>query len=132
MKNQQKIALVTGGSRGLGKNMAVALAKRGIDAVITYNANAKAADEVVNEIHSLRRKAKAFQLDTTLTNTFDRFLADVTGWLSNEYGHAKFDFLINNAGTALYSAIADVTDDQLNQVFDIHYKDYFLLTQKAL
>src|SRR5690606_11827783 len=54
------------------------------------------------------------------------------GWLSNEYGHAKFDFLINNAGTALYSAIADVTDDQLNQVFDIHYKGVFLLTQKAL
>src|SRR6187402_15099 len=95
MKN--KIALITGGSRGLGKNMAIATAKKGIDLIITYNSNKEAADQVVKEIQSLGQKAKAFQLDTSDITKFDGFINDITTYTKAEYGTAGFDFLINNA-----------------------------------
>lgn len=132
MNTQNKIALVTGGSRGLGKNMAIALATRGIDVVITYNANKQAADEVVKQIQSLGRKGNALQLDTSNIALFDDFTKELNGLLSKEYGSSRFDFLINNAGTALYSPASDVTPDQMDAVYNIHYKGVFFLTQKAL
>ena len=131
MSTQNKIALVTGGSRGLGKNMAIALAKKGLDVVITYNTNKEAAENVVSEIQRLGKKATAFQLDTSDITKFDSFLKILGEWLTKD-GRGKFDFLINNAGPALYSPATDVTPEQMDGIYNIHYKGVFFLTQKAL
>ena len=127
-----KIALVTGGSRGLGRNMVINLAKKGIDVVFTYNSNREKADEVVAEIQSLGQKAKAFQLDTSNVKVFDGFFKQITEYLKVQSGSAKFDFLINNAGTALYAPFAETTEAQFDEVMNIHYKGVFFFTQKAL
>lgn len=132
MSTKNKIALVTGGSRGLGKNMALALAKKGIDVVLTYNTNKEAADKVVAEIQSLGQKAFAFQLDTSNIKLFDHFIQQVTAQLQAQTGSPNFDFLINNAGTALYALAKDTTEEQMDAIFNIHYKGVFFLTQKAL
>ena len=132
MSTKNKIALVTGGSRGLGKNMSLALAKKGIDVILTYNSNKEAAVKVVSEIESLGQKAVAFQLDTSNINTFDNFVKQTTEYLQEHTGSPKFDFLINNAGTALYSLIAETSEQQLDNIFNIHYKGVFFLTQKFL
>lgn len=132
MNTKNKIAVITGGSRGLGKNMAIAIAKKGIDVVVTYNSNKEKADEVVSEIESLGQNAFAFQLDTRNVSTFDAFINEVTGYLQEKTGSPNFDFLINNAGTALYAPITEVTENQVEEIFDIHYKGVFFLTQKAL
>jgi NAD(P)-dependent dehydrogenase (short-subunit alcohol dehydrogenase family) len=132
MSTKNKIALVTGGSRGLGKNMAIALAKKGIGVILTYHSNQKAANEVISEIQSMGQKAVAFQLDTKNTKSFDRFMQQVTEYLQMQTGSRNFDFLVNNAGTALYAPVTDVTEEQLDEIVDIHYKGVFFLTQKAL
>ena len=129
---KSKIALVTGGSRGLGRNMAIGLAKKGIDVVFTYNSNKQKADEVVAEIQSLGQKAMAFQLDTGNVKAFDEFFKQITEYLKEKTGSANFDFLINNAGTALYAPFAETTEAQFDDVMNIHYKGVFFLTQKAL
>ena len=127
-----KIALVTGGSRGLGKNMSVALAKKGIDIVLTYHTNKEAADAVVTEIRALGRKAFALQLDTSDTGQFDSFMQDFTSLLQELGGKPFFDYLVNNAGTALYAPLGDVTEAQMDAIYNIHYKGVFFLTQKML
>lgn len=132
MDTKNKIAVVTGGSRGLGKNMSIALAKKGMDVVLTYNANKEAADKVVAEIQSLGQKAFALQLDTSNVKTFDNFIQQVTVHLKEKTGNPNFDFLINNAGTALYALAKDTTEEQLDAIFNIHFKGVFFLTQKAL
>lgn len=132
MSTKNKVALLTGGSRGLGKNMSIALAKKGIDIVLTYNSNKEEADKVVNEIQSLGRKAAAFQLNTSDMNSFDAFVKQVTDHLQKETGSQNFDFLINNAGTALYAPVDQVTEEQMDAIYNIHYKGVFFLTQKAL
>ncbi|MCB0805327.1 MAG: SDR family NAD(P)-dependent oxidoreductase, partial [Bacteroidales bacterium] len=130
MKN--KIALVTGGSRGLGKNMALAIAKKGTDLILTYNHNKQNAEEVVAEIESLGQKARAFQLDTRDAKSFDAFYKDVSAYLNQQYGEAKFDFLVNNAGTGTYANFSDTSEAQLDDMINIHFKGVYLLTQKAL
>jgi len=132
MSTKTKVALVTGGSRGLGKNMAIALAKKSIDVILTYNSNTTAADEVVKEIEAFGRKAKAFQLDTSNINSFENFVDELKTYLTATYSNPNFDFLINNAGTALYAPITDVTEKQMDDIFNIHFKGVFFLTQKAL
>ena len=132
MGTKTKIALVTGGSRGLGKNMALALAKKGIDVVLTYNSSKEIADKVVSEIQSLGQKSVAFQLDTRNVGAFDDFIKQVTEHLQRETGKPNFDFLVNNAGTSLYVPVQEVTEEQLDDTFNIHYKGVFFLTQKVL
>ncbi len=132
MSTKNKTALITGGSRGLGKDMSIALAKKGIDVVLTYNSNKEAADAVVAEIQSLGQNAYAFQLDTSNTTLFDDFIKKVTDNLQEQTGSPNFDFLINNAGTALYALATETTEEQLDTIFNIHYKGVFFLTQKAL
>jgi len=132
MNTKNKIALVTGGSRGLGRNMSIALAKKGIDVVFTYNTNKEAADKVVAEIQSLGQNAYAFQLDTSNIKLFDNFIKQVTVFLKEKTGSSNFDFLINNAGTALYMPVTDVTEEQMDAIYNIHYKGVFFLTQKSL
>ncbi|UZR95252.1 SDR family NAD(P)-dependent oxidoreductase [Chondrinema litorale] len=129
---ENKIALVTGGSRGLGRDMAINLAKKGIDVVLTYNSNQQKAEEVVAEIKALRQNAIAFQLNTGDVKAFDEFISNVTTHLKENTGSPNFDFLINNAGTALYAPFAETTEEQLDNIVNIHYKGVFFLTQKAL
>jgi NAD(P)-dependent dehydrogenase (short-subunit alcohol dehydrogenase family) len=132
MSTKNKIALITGGSRGLGKNMALAIAQKGIDVVFTYNTNKEAADKVVSEIQALGQNAFAFQLDTGNVKSFDHFVQQVTELLKEKTGNANIDFLVNNAGTALYALVAETTEEQMDTIFDIHYKGVFFLTQKML
>ncbi len=127
-----KVAIVTGGSRGLGKDMALSLAKKGIDVILTYNTNKQEAEDVVKEIQSHGQKGTAFQLNVGDVQSFDKFFQQVTTHLNEQSGNAKFDFLINNAGTSLYATFVETTEEQIDDVFNIHYKSVFLLTQKAL
>ncbi|WP_348800353.1 SDR family NAD(P)-dependent oxidoreductase [Flavobacterium adhaerens] len=127
-----KIALITGGSRGLGKNMALAIAKKGIDVVITYHTNKQAAEEVVAAVQALGQKATAFQLDTSDTKQFEGFSKELTSYLKEQNGSENIDFLINNAGTGFYSPITETTEEQVNAMFDIHFKGVYFLTQKLL
>lgn len=132
MNTNNKIALITGGSRGLGKNMALAIAKKGLDVVITYNSNQAAAEEVVSAIEALGQKAKAFQLDTSDTKQFGSFVTELNQYLDSTYGSPKLDFLVNNAGTALYAIAEETTEEQMDEIYNIHYKGVFFLTQKLL
>jgi NAD(P)-dependent dehydrogenase (short-subunit alcohol dehydrogenase family) len=132
MNANNKIALVTGGSRGLGRNMAISLAKKGIDVAFTYNSNKQEADKVIAEIQSLGRKAFALQLDAEKTSSFDSFFKELGTQLKEKTGQTNFDFLINNAGTALYAPFAETTEEQFDTAMNIHYKGVFFLTQKAL
>lgn len=130
--SNNKTALVTGGSRGLGRNMAIALATKGIDVVLTYNTNQAEADKVVEEIRAIGRKAATFQLNAGNVASFDGFLEKVSTYLQHENGHPNFDFLVNNAGTGLYAPFTQTTEEQFDDLYNLHYKGVFFLTQKAL
>ena len=132
MDTKTNIALVTGGSRGLGKNAALKIAQKGLDVIITYRSNKEGADAVVSEIKAMGQKAAAFQLDTKDIKSFDAFIKEVTTHLADNTGSTNIDYLINNAGTALYSPITEVTEEQLDDMVDIHFKGVFFLTQKLL
>lgn len=132
MANNSKIALVTGGSRGLGKNMALSLAKKGINVILTYNSKHDEALEVVAEIEQLGQKAAALQFSAGEIGSFDAFITKVQEILKNTFDTDRFDFLINNAGTALYAAFAETTEEQFDTALNIHYKGVFFLTQKSL
>ncbi len=132
MESVHKIALLTGGSRGLGRNMALRLAEKGIDIVLTYNSNQEAADEVVAEVQKRGQQAVAFQLNTSDTKLFDPFYQQVSTYLQDTYGKPTFDFLINNAGTALYAPFAETTEEQFDEMYNIHLKGVYFFTQKAL
>lgn len=132
MNNNSKIALITGGSRGLGKNMAMAIAQKGLDVVITYNSNYTAAQEVVSAIEAIGQKAKAFQLDTSDTKQFRAFVTELNNYLEHTYDSPRLDFLVNNAGTALYTLVEETTEAQMDDIYNIHYKGVFFLTQKLL
>lgn len=129
---QNKIAVVTGGSRGLGRDMALNLAGKGIDVVLTYRNNLSEAEKVAEEIESRGRKAYAFQLDVGDIGSFDDFYRQVTEKLKAETGSTNFDFLINNAGTALHASFAETTEGQFDAVLNVHFKGVYFLTQKAL
>lgn len=132
MDTKTKIVLITGGSRGLGKNSAIKIAQKGLDVIITYKSSKEEADEVVNEIKAMGRNAVAFQLDTTDTKSFDAFVKNVTDHLKENTGSTHLDYLVNNAGIALYSPIMDTTEEQLDEIFNIHFKGVFFLSQKLL
>ncbi|WP_201980475.1 SDR family NAD(P)-dependent oxidoreductase [Hymenobacter rubidus] len=127
-----KIALVTGGSRGLGKNMALSLAKKGISVLLTYHSKKEDADAVVAEIAALGQQAAALQLDASNTGSFDAFFAQVRTTLRDTFQAEQFHFLVNNAGTGLHAAFVDTTEAQFDEVLNIHLKGPFFLTQKAL
>ena len=127
-----KIALVTGGSRGLGKNMALSLATKGINVILTYNSKKDEALAVVAEIEKTGQKAAALQLSAGDTKTFDAFFAQVKTVLKDTFGADKFDFLINNAGIGIHASFAETTEEQFDELMNIHFKGVFFLTQKAL
>lgn len=127
-----KTVLITGGSRGLGKNMALKIADKGMDVIITYHSSKDKAEEVVKAIQSKGQKAVAFQLDTTRTVSFDDFMSKVTTYLQEENGSPNFDFLVNNAGTGCYQPITDTPEDNFDDMVNIHLKGVYFLTQKAI
>src|SRR4051812_10849727 len=128
MTTKNKIALVTGGSRGLGKNMALNLAKKGIDVILTYNSKKDEAEAVVAEIEQLGQKAVALQLNTGDVKTFDAFFAEVKTALKNTFNAERFDFLINNAGIGVYAPFAETKEEDFDLLFNIHLKGVFFLT----
>ena len=130
--SKRKIALVTGGSRGLGRDIAISLAKKGIDTIITYHSNKSAADQVVDEINKIGRTAHALQLDTRKISSFDPFLKQLSSYLKSETEHENLDFLINNAGTGIYQPFVETTEAQFDEMVEVHFKGVYFLTQKAL
>jgi NAD(P)-dependent dehydrogenase (short-subunit alcohol dehydrogenase family) len=127
-----KIALITGGSRGLGKNMAFRLAEQGHHVIITYNSNREAGDDVVTKIEAKGQQAAALQLDVSDFKSLPAFLQDVAGILQGKWGRDKFDFLINNAGIGATIPFEKVTENDFDRFMNIHFKSVYFLTQQAL
>lgn len=130
--NSNKIVLLTGGSRGLGKESALQLAKKGFDVIITFQTNQADAEKVVNEIKSLGRKSSSLQLDLAKVECFDTFTAALKETLEKDFGTNKIDALVNNAGTGHYASIVDTTEKAFDEMSTVHLKAPFFLTQKLL
>lgn len=128
----QKIALVTGASRGLGKDMALSLAKKGIDLVLTYKTNKEEAEKVAGEIISMGRNAVVLALDLADLKSYDVFIAQMVRATQEQWGTDKIDFLVNNAGIGATIPIADVTEEAFDNLLNIHFKGVYFLTQKLL
>lgn len=126
------ISIVTGSSRGLGRNTALAIARRGGDVVITYRSQAAEADAVAQEIQTMGRKAVAIQLDTAKVGTFDAFVATLTATLRDVWQRDRFDHLVNNAGHGDFAMIADTSEAQFDALVNVHFKGVFFLTQALL
>ena len=126
-----KLAIVTGGIRGLGRSTVLHLARDGVDSIFTYHSNAAEAQRVVALAKEAGASAIAVQLDTSASAGFDAFAEQVRSVLA-ERGAGGFDFLVNNAGTGHHGAIAETTEAQLDALYAIHFKGVFLLTQKLL
>lgn len=130
--SQNKIALVTGGSRGLGKNMAIAVAKKGLDVIITYNSKKDEAEAVVKEIEALGQKAAALQLNVAEAAGFDTFFNEVKSVLPDVFNTNKIDFLVNNAGIGIHAGFAETTEADFDTLVNIQFKAPFFLSQKVL
>ncbi len=126
-----RIAIVTGGSRGLGRSTVLSLARRGVDSIFTYKSNQAEARKVAGLVAEAGRKAVALALDTGDVAAFDPFVADVRRALA-ELGAGRFDYLVNNAGTSLHKAFDQTTEEDLDQLYNVHFKGVFFLTQKLL
>lgn len=132
MELSGKIALVTGGSRGLGKNMALRLAEKGSDVIVVYRSQAGEAAEVVQAVEAMGRAAVALQLDTSDVKVFDAFFAGLSGILQDKWNRDSFDFLINNAGISRPSAFAQTPEEDFDELLNVHFKGVYFLSQKAL
>lgn len=133
MTNNTKIALVTGGSRGLGKDMALQLAKKGLDVIITYNSNKVKADKVVSEIETLGQKAHAIQLDVSEYTQYEPFFKEALSQaLATKFEGNKIDYLVNNAGFGVYKSFQDTTIDDFKEMVHVHLMGPFFITQNAL
>jgi NAD(P)-dependent dehydrogenase (short-subunit alcohol dehydrogenase family) len=129
---EQKIAVITGGSRGLGRNAALKLARQGVGIILTYRSGQAEADAVVAEIEAGGARAVALQLDAGDTSTFARFASQVKQALGEKWHRASFDYLVNNAGIGVHAPFAETTEAQLDQLYNIHLKGVFFLTQTLL
>jgi len=132
MSQQPKIALITGGSRGLGKNMALKLAAKGRDVIFTYHSKQNAAQTTVEEINALGRKAVALQLDIRQSNRFAEFAQTVREILQHQWNATGFDYLINNAGSGIVKTFEQTTEEDFNRMVDEHIKAPYFLTQALL
>lgn len=127
-----KIAIVTGASRGLGRNTALSIARKGGDVIITYRSRADDAQAVVSEIEAMGRKAIAFPLDTSDVSGFAAFTDHLRTALGQIWQRDTFDHLVNNAGHGDMALIADTTERQFDALVDVHFKGVFFLTQALL
>ena len=128
----KKIAIITGGSRGLGRNAAIHLARKGVDVILTYRSRKEEADAVVAEIAAAGARAVALQLDVADVRTFGAFAGQVRQALADQWQRTDFDYLVNNAGVGVNASIADTTEAQFDQLTEIHFKGVFFLTQALL
>ncbi|ENE4774411.1 short-chain dehydrogenase (plasmid) [Klebsiella variicola] len=128
----QRIALVTGGIRGLGKNAALKLAAKGTDILLTYHSNRQAALDVVAEIEQKGVKAAALALNVGDSSTFDAFASEVAQVLAQKWGRTTFDYLLNNAGIGLNVPFAETSEAQFDELMNIQFKGPFFLTQRLL
>lgn len=127
-----KIAIVTGSSRGLGRNTALSIVRRGGDVIVTYKSRADEADKLVAEIAAMGRKAAAFQLDTSDVSSFKPFAGRVRAVLNETWKRDTFDHLVNNAGHGDMAPIADATEAHFDSLFNVHFKGVYFLTQALL
>lgn len=132
MNNQTKIALVTGGSRGLGRDMALRLAEKGNDIIITYQSKKEAAELVVAEIEKKGQKAAALLLDTSDFDSLDNFIQSLSHTLKSHFNQTHFDFLINNAGMGSTIPFEKATPSDFDLFMNVHFKSVYFLIQKSL
>ena len=130
-EHARKIALITGGSRGLGRSTVLSLAERGVDSIFTYHSNQAEAEKVVALVAAAGRQAIALQLDTGKVSEFDPFVGQV-GEALTKLGAERFDYLVNNAGTSLHKDFAATTEAEFDQLSNVHFKGVYFLTQKLL
>ncbi|KAF1027041.1 MAG: 3-oxoacyl-[acyl-carrier-protein] reductase FabG [Pseudomonas sp.] len=128
----RKIALITGASRGLGKNAALHLAAQGVDIIGTYHSAADEARNVAAQVEARGGRAVMLQLDVSQSGVFDDFVAQVRSVLKDVFAQEHFDFLINNAGIGAHASFAETTEAQFDQLVAIHFKAPYFLTQKLL
>jgi len=132
-ENQKtKIVLVTGGSRGIGRSIALNAAKRGLGVILTYNANAEQGEAVVKEINQSGGKAAALKLDSANVSSFAEFQELLLQVLRKEWNRNNFDYLVNNAGIAQRTAIKDTTETTFDELVNVNFKGVFFLTQKLI
>lgn len=132
MSNTKKVALVTGGSRGLGRDMAIQLAKKGFDIIITYQSKQEAANDVVAEIKAIGSIAKAIKLDVSDSKSFDGFVNNIKTTLEKDFGTKTLESLVNNAGIGTYTSIAETTEEVFDNMVNIHLKAPYFISQKLL
>ncbi|WP_309123327.1 SDR family oxidoreductase [Paenibacillus sp.] len=132
MTTTRKIALVTGGSRGLGKNSAIALSRKGFDVIITYLTRKDEAEEVVKAIERNGGKAAALQLDVGEVSSFDSFVSRLSDVLNETWNREQFDILVNNAGFGVHASIEETTEEQFDNLWKVQFKGVFFLSQKLL
>ncbi|HEY4815230.1 MAG TPA: SDR family oxidoreductase [Chthoniobacterales bacterium] len=130
-KSHDKIAIITGGSRGLGRSAVLSLANRGVDSIFTYHSNQTEAEKVSELVADAGRKAIALPLDTGNVKSFDPFVTSTRQALA-KLGVERFDYLINNAGTSLHKNFDQTTEEELDTIYNVHFKGVFFLTQKLL
>lgn len=127
-----KTAIITGGSRGLGRDMAMNLAQDGVHIIFSYHSNEAKANEVIKAIEALGQKAMAFPFDANQPDSAKEFMDKVTAYQMEQHGAENFDFLINNAGTGTFNKVAATSEAQFNEMMNIHLKSVYFLTQAAL
>jgi len=132
MTTATPIAVVTGGSRGLGRNTALSLAAQGIDVLLTYRSNRAEADNVVSQVTAAGRRAVALPLDVSASGTFAAFATQVRTMLAKTWQTEHFNFLVNNAGTGAHATFLETTEAQFDEMVNIHLKGTFFLTQKLV
>lgn len=127
-----KIVLVTGGSRGIGKSIALNAAQRGIDVILTYNSNSDQGKAVADTINTNGGKAVALPLDMSQSSTFSSFADQVSQVLKQEWNRENLDYLVNNAGISQRMLIKDTTEELFDELVDVNFKGVFFLTQKLI
>jgi NAD(P)-dependent dehydrogenase (short-subunit alcohol dehydrogenase family) len=128
----RKIILVTGGSRGLGKDMAINIAKKGMDVIITYRGNKEGADDTIRQVKELGSKAIALSLDMSQLSSLDAFVSEVSNVVEKEWNGSKLFGLVNNAGIGGNFPFGNVTEQVFDEFLNIHFKGVYFLTQKLL
>jgi NAD(P)-dependent dehydrogenase (short-subunit alcohol dehydrogenase family) len=132
MSTLTRIALITGGSRGLGRSMAQSLAAHGVDVIFTYHSAEAEATNVVKQLEALGRKAVALQLDVRTASSFPAFVEKVREGLTKRFDRSTLDILVNNAGTGLYAPFSETTEAMFDEMVNVHLKSTFFLTQRLL
>lgn len=132
MSNKNKIALVTGGSRGLGKNMALRIAEKGIDVILTYHSREEDARDVAAQIEQTGRRAAVLQLDAGDVKSFRSFIDRLKEVLTGTFNTERFDFLINNGGIGRNALIEELTEETFDELMHVHFRGVYFLTQQLL